>query len=421
MTNNNRDFQYNEMPSNVFLLENRMIKHKTLPFYEVNNILNYDIRRKSNPLKVQMYYRELNVLKPVMQGGNLWDSVKKGFKKIKNVFKKGMDFVDNSEVLKGFKDSALDYIGQKTGVDAHKIYDTAHKVVDALPEWSDVPDPNTDPVDYFNYRQQQYATQPSAYQQGYYTQPSTYQQPYNYNAYNQQSSTYQQPYNYNTHNQQGYAQQTVLQPSRNTQNTVNNQLTNAYNEINKMPTTTAQRGRARANLSALSSGFKSCGEDINTALSRNKTIMNNIPKLLMMGMNASGKLTIQKDFKPILEKFGLKTLTVPKAIQDMVSKYKIQIAPHDIASAVQQAKGPYVGPNQARVQTLASNNKLASTLNNSINKINANKTDKQDTSKGRLNLGRGDEKSEGRLNLGRGNEVGGKSSRYADIIAKLKK
>lgn len=395
------------MPANIFLLDNRMIKHKSLPFYEVNNILNYDIRRKSNPNKVQLYYRELNVLKPVMQGGSLWDSIKKGAKKVKNFFKKGMDFVDKSEVLKGFKDSALDYIGQKTGVDAHKIYDTAHQVVDALPEWSDTPDPNTDPVDYFNYRQKQYATTPSSqtypnYQQGYYTQTyPNYQQGY----YTQTNPNYQQ----------GYPQtQTVPnQPSRNSQNTVSNQLTNAYNQINKMPTTTGQRGRARANLSAISSGFKSCGEDINTALSRNKTIMNNIPKLLMMGMNASGQLTIQKDFKPILDKFGLKTLTVPKAIKDMVSKYKIAIAPH--TTALNEGKGPYVGSNQARVQTTTGSNKLESTTNNGTNKVNPDKADGH----GRLNLGSGDE-SKGRLNLGRGNEVGGKSSRYADIIAKLK-
>ena len=408
------------MPANIFLLDNRMIKHKSLPFYEVNNILNYDIRRKSNPNKVQLYYRELNVLKPVMQGGNLWDSIKKGAKKIKNFFKKGMDFVDNSAVLKGFKDSALDYIGQKTGVDAHKIYDTAHQVVDALPEWSDTPDPNTDPVDYFNYRQQQYATTPStqtysSYPQGYYTQPTQ--------SYPNYQQSYQQGYQTSYPNYQGYQQsypqtqtqtQTVPnQPGRNSQNTVSNQLTNAYNQINKMPTTTGQRGRARANLSAISSGFKSCGEDINTALSRNKTIMNNIPKLLMMGMNASGQLTIQKDFKPILEKFGLKTLTVPKAIKDMVSKYRIAIAPHTIAS--NEGKGPYVGSNQARVQTTTGSNKLESTTNNGTNKVNPDKADGH----GRLNLGSGDE-SKGRLNLGRGNEVGGKSSRYADIIAKLK-
>ena len=139
------------MPVNAFLVQGNMIKHKTLPFYETC-ILNYDIRRRSNPAKVKEFMLEQGTVRPIMHAGNLWDKIKNGFKKLKNGVTKTMDFVDNSPVLKGFKDSALNYIGQKTGVDVNKIYDTTHQIMDALPTYNTEPDP----VEYFNQRQEYY-------------------------------------------------------------------------------------------------------------------------------------------------------------------------------------------------------------------------------------------------------------------------
>lgn len=411
------------MPANVFILENRVLKHKTLPFYE-STFLNYDVRRKSNPNKTKMYYDELNLLRPVMQAGNLWDSIKTGFKKIKNVFKKGMDFVDNSEVLKGFKDSALDYIGQKTGVDAHKIYDTAHKVVDALPEWNDVPDPNTDPVAYYNYRQQQYSSNPSSmtgyptqtYGSNYYGSTNSYPTQ-SYNNYYGNTTSYPNGYNYNT--TPGYTPITRPAQTNNQNGTFTNQLNNTYEQVQKAPLNQQQQSRVRRNMTALSSGLKSCGEDIKTAFLKDRTILNNIPKLFMMASNsATGKLTIDKSFKPILEKFGLKTLTVPKKIHEMIEKMNIHIPEVDLAQvpktiAAKPANGRLnlgSGENELRVSTIKSNNAISSTNNNSPTKITPDRADAH----GRLHLGRGDKA---------GRELSGsvgKKSKYADIIAKLK-
>lgn len=380
------------MPVNVFMLDARMVKHRNLHFYEENNILNYDIRRNSNPDKVKAYYEELGLLRPVMQGGNLWDSIKKGFNKVKNVFKKGMDIVDNSAVLKGLKDTALDYVGKKTGLDTHSIYDTVKNVTNQIPDFAIESDPNLDPVAYYNYKQQQQQYNVKRPQPvTYYGSPSNYATTNTY-------TTYSQPV---TNNQ--------------SQNSFMNQLTSTSEQLNKMPLNSNQQSRVRRNLTALSSGLKSAGQDLKTALKMNKTIMSNIPKLLMMGKTATGSLTIKKDFKPILEKFGLKTLTVPKTIKDMIAKLNINIPEHDL---VLTSRGK-CGQNDLRVNTVPA--RIMSSNNASTNKVNANKEPA-----GRVDLGRGSSKS------GKGDELAtgslksssagtSKSSRYADIIAKLKK
>lgn len=402
------------MPVNVFMLDARMTKHRNLHFYEENNILNYDIRRNSNPDKVRAYYEELGLLRPVMQGGNLWDSIKKGFNKVKNVFKKGMDIVDNSAVLKGLKDTALDYVGKKTGLDTHSIYDTVKNVTNSIPDLAVEPDPNLDPVAYYNYRQQQYNTNGTSSQMsqpyyGQYSQP--YYNQYSQPSYTQPSSYYGSPSNYAATN----TYTTYSQPTTNNQaqNSFMNQLTSTSEQLNKMPLNSSQQSRVRRNLTALSSGLKSAGQDIKTALKMNKTIMSNIPKLLMMGKTATGSLTIKKEFKPILEKFGLKTLTVPKAIKDMVAKLNINIPEHDNAVAAIASRGK-CGQNDLRVNTVPA--RIMSSNNASTNKANAVKEPS-----GRVDLGRGTKSGKGD-ELATGSAKGtAKSSRYADIIAKLKK
>ena len=57
------------MPINAFLVQGNMIKHKTL-FYETC-ILNYDIRRRTNPAKVKEFMFEQGTIRPIMHAGNL--------------------------------------------------------------------------------------------------------------------------------------------------------------------------------------------------------------------------------------------------------------------------------------------------------------------------------------------------------------
>ncbi len=405
------------MPVNVFMLDARMVKHRNLSFYESDNILNYDVRRNFNPDKVKAYYEELGLLRPVMQSGSLWDSVKKGFNKVKNFFKKGMDVVDNSAVLKGLKDTALDFIDKKTGLNTHSIYDTVKNVTNQIPDFevNTEPDPNTDPVAYYNYRQQQFNKNPT---QSYYD-GTNYNQYYGNTTYNPYytNSYYGSPSNYaNTNTYTTYSQPSTNNQS---QNSFMNQLTSTSEQLNKMPLNSNQQSRVRRNLTALSSGLKSAGQDVKTALKMNKTIMSNIPKLLMMGKTATGSLTIKSDFKPILEKFGLKTLTVPKAIKDMVAKFNINIPEHDVLSVAKTSKGK-CGQNDLRVNTSTSNNALSSTNNNSTIKASMNKdpAGRVDLGRGTKKTGKGDELATGSVKSSTGSV---KSSRYADIIAKLKK
>ena len=105
-----------------------MIKKKTLPFYE-DNQLNFYIRSRSNPLKVREFYEESKILKPTMHAGNLWTTIKKIFKKGKDYAQKTMDFVDNSPLLNTIKDIGFDYIQNKTGYDVGDYYNTAKNVI----------------------------------------------------------------------------------------------------------------------------------------------------------------------------------------------------------------------------------------------------------------------------------------------------
>lgn len=384
-----------------------MTKHKTLPFYETC-VLNYDIRRRTNPVKVREFMIQQGTIRPVMHAGSLWEKIKNGFKKLKNGLTKTMDFVDNNEVLKNLKDSALDYVGNKTGIDMKNIYDTTHKVMDAIPQF-DTSQP-VDEVAYFNQRQQMYGQNPVSYDYS-----SSYSYPYNNSSYN---SNY--PYNNSNYNSNySYNNSSYNYPAQSNNNSsFTSQLNNTYQQIQKQPLSEPQKQQVKANFDLFSSGLKSCGEDIKTALSRNQTIMKNIPKMLMMGMTAKGNLSVHKSFKPILEKFGHHSLIVPKTIKSMLDKMNIPID--------RFRKNP-VDVDIKKVATQANSN-------------------------GRLHLGSGPNEIGGRLNLGRGpNETGhanvartttmktnlsstnnttnnqikpnsaGKKSRYADILAKLAK
>ena len=85
----------------------------------------------------------------------------------------------------------------------------------------------------------------------------------------------------------------------------------------KQPLTAPQQQQVKSNFNKFSMGIKSCGMvDINKFM-KNKTFMRNIPKLLMM---SAGSKSIHKDFKPILEKFGIKTLTIPKTLHSIIDR-----------------------------------------------------------------------------------------------------
>lgn len=424
------------MPVNAFLVEGNMIKHKTLPFYETC-ILNYDIRRRSNPAKVKEFMLEQGTIRPVMHAGNLWDKIKNGFKKLKNGVTKTMDFVDNSPVLKGFKDSALNYIGQKTGVDVNKIYDTTHQIMDSLPTYNTEPDQ----VDYFTQRQQYYNS--NNYNTYGNTAPAVAYDTYG-NAYNsnQTYQNYNQPYNSTNQPQTTRQNYTVPQNQYGNQTgSFQNQLSNTYNQIQNQPLSPPQKQTVKRNFNLFANGLKSCGSDIMTALNMNKTLAKNIPKMLMMGVNpASGKISIDKSFKPILERFGHHSLLVPKTIKSVIEKLNIPIS------------------------SLPSHNELKTTLRDALkrqatnampNRNIANTIGKGDSelatgngSRGRLNLGRGKcgdnnervytAKSSNQLSSTNNNSpnrikpsslpstgvksnLSGKKSRYADILAKLTK
>lgn len=390
------------MPVNAFLIQGNMTKHKTLPFYETC-VLNYDIRRRTNPVKVREFMIQQGTIRPVMHAGSLWEKIKNGFKKLKNGLTKTMDFVENNEVLKNLKDSALDYVGNKTGIDMKNIYDTTHKVMDAIPQF-DTSQP-VDEVAYFNQRQQMYGQNPVSYDYN-----SSYSYPYN-------NSSYNSSYSYPGQNNYAYNNSSYNYPAQSNNNSsFTSQLNNTYQQIQKQPLSEPQKQQVKANFDLFSSGLKSCGEDIRTALTRNQTIMKNIPKMLMMGMTAKGNLSVHKSFKPILEKFGHHSLIVPKTIKSMLEKMNIPI-------------------DRFRKNPVDADIKKTATQAN-----------------GRLHLGSGPNEIGGRLNLGRGpNETGhanvartttmktnlsstnnttnnqikpnsaGKKSRYADILAKLAK
>jgi len=311
-----------------------------------------------------------------------------------------MDFVDETPVLSELKDSALNYLGQKTGVDVNKIYDTTHKIVDAIP---DVQTQTQEMYDPYGYNNQSYNYYGNTYGNQYsqYPQYSNYSTP----SYNYSSNQYTIPTPTHTYDSSSFT----------------SAMNNTYNQMQKQAEP-EQKKQVSSNFDLFGKGMKSCGMDMKTylnSLTGNKrdTIMKNIPKMLVMAANAKGGFSIDKSFKPLLEKFGHHSLIVPKGVTEFVKKMgvalpKISAIPSfaianakdkmkAIANANANKTSSSAGSNDLRVNTAKSSNQLSSTNNKSTNAIKPNST--------------------GRLNLGRGNEVGGKKNRYADILAKLSK
>jgi len=244
------------MPVSMLTMNN-MIKKKYLPFYE-DQQLNFYIRSRSNPEKVKEFYTESAVLRPVMHSGNLWNTIKNLFKKGKDFTKKTMDFIDNTPILKDLKDVGFDMIKEKTGVDPNVYYDTAKNVINKITP----------------------------------TKPKT-NQPQPQNQYVQPQPKQPQP----------------KQPSYD----YNQQLKNYYQNIMQSPSLPqVYKPQVEQNYKAFSLGSELAGG--------NQTIMRNLPKLLLISKSNRGGYTIKKDFKPLLDKFGIKTLALPKTLKDFIEK-----------------------------------------------------------------------------------------------------
>jgi len=83
-----------------------------------------------------------------------------------------------------------------------------------------------------------------------------------------------------------------------------------------------QQQTVKNNYDLMANGVELSGE------MNNETVKRNLIKLLMVGnKTASGNYTINKEFKPILLKHGLKTLTVPKTMFKIIDIIKEKQAP----------------------------------------------------------------------------------------------
>ena len=256
---------------NLFLYDNNIIKYKTLPMYE-DLTLNSYIRSRKNPLKYKEFYDESSVIRPIMHAGNLWDKIKNIFKKGKNIVKKTIDYVDESPLLQTVKDIGFDVIKNKYGVDVNDYYNMAHDITkSAVNDNTDLKKTLTDTT------------------------------------------------------------QTILNTTRNNLNDyfVNKQnnkdykvdyksmLKNYYNDIINSNIPQAQKETVKSNYDLMSNGVELSGDMNNEVLRRN------LIKCLMVGNKTSaGNYTINKAFKPILLKHGLKTLTIPKTIFSVIDKFK---------------------------------------------------------------------------------------------------
>jgi len=106
-------------------------------------------------------------------------------------------------------------------------------------------------------------------------------------------------------------QQTYNQPPQNYD--YNQQLKNYYQNIIQSPSLPqVYKPQVEQNYKAFSLGSELAGG--------NQTIMRNLPKLLLISKSNRGGYTIKKDFKPLLNKFGIKTLALPKTLKDFIEK-----------------------------------------------------------------------------------------------------
>ena len=256
---------------NLFLYDNNIIKYKTLPNYE-DLTLNFYIRTRKNPMKFKEFYDETSVIRPIMHAGNLWDTIKKIFKKGKNIVKKSIDYVDNSPLLQTVKDIGFDVVKNKYGVDMNDYYNVAHDVAKlATDDSTDLKKTLTD------------TTQ---------TVLNTTRKNLNdYFVNKNKDKDYKFDYK--------------------------SALKNYYTDIMNSSISPQQQQTVKSNYDLMANGLELSGE------MNNETVKRNLIKLLMVGnKTASGNYTINKEFKPILLKHGLKTLTVPKTLKDIIDKVK---------------------------------------------------------------------------------------------------
>lgn len=93
----------------------------------------------------------------------------------------------------------------------------------------------------------------------------------------------------------------------------NQQLKNYYQNIIQSPNLPqVYKPQVEQNYKAFSLGSELAGG--------NQTIMRNLPKLLLISKSNRGGYTIKKDFKPLLNKFGIKTLALPKTLKEFIEK-----------------------------------------------------------------------------------------------------
>lgn len=242
---------------NRFLLDGNIGKPKTLPFYEESNRLNFYIRSRRKPHEVMEFYDQINTLRPVMHAGNLWTTIKKIFKKGKNFTKNAIDYIDQSPLLNTIKDIGFDVIKEKTGIDPNVYYDTARNVIN---------------VDKNNV---------------------------NKTLNKMMDTTKNTIHNY------------LTDKTENKKFDYKTLLNNYYKDISQ--TVPQYQPQVKQNFDLFSSGVELSG-------SNNEVILRNIPKLLMMSKSSRGTYTIKKEFKPLLFKYGIKTLTVPKTLKDFTEQ-----------------------------------------------------------------------------------------------------
>lgn len=323
---------------NLFLYDANMIKYKTLPLYE-ENTLNFYVRTRKNPLKFKEFYDDSAILRNVMHAGNLWDTIKNIFKKGKKYTKQVIDYVDNSPILQTVKDIGFDVIKNKYGVDPNDYYNTVHDVTKAVVnDDTDIRKTLTD--------------------------------------------TTQSVLNTTRKNINDYFTQQKQNP--NSKVDYKSMLKNYYTDIMKTVIPQEQKQTVQNNYDLMANGLELSGL---CGMVDPKLLNRNLIKLLMVGnKTASGNYTINKAFKPILLKHGIKTLTFPKTLVKIADAFKGNV--------------PKTGESKGRLY-----------LGRGEESKTSKTSEMSETSKGRLYLGRGEtSKKSGSQN---------KIDRYNEILKKL--
>lgn len=116
------------------MCDNIMIKNKTLPLFEKNGIYNLKKRKYKNIDTLHEYNIRTQVLTKNVKCGNLWDTIKRIFKKGTRFAKDAFNYIDKSPILSTVKDIASDYVAEKTGINPNDYYNVAKDVINMKPE-----------------------------------------------------------------------------------------------------------------------------------------------------------------------------------------------------------------------------------------------------------------------------------------------